>query len=120
MHCRKQDGAAAPHMPIHRRRRQAPKNLLLSGGFVALISINLIFYVGHYLTMVLTPSLLEAKAASASEVGWVSSIFFLGAIVGRLFSARLIERVNPGPSLFTGFLLTTMACAALPLTTSVV
>jgi MFS family permease len=107
-------------MPIHRRRRQAPKNLLLSGGFVALISINLIFYVGHYLTMVLTPSLLEAKAASASEVGWVSSIFFLGAIVGRLFSARLIERVNPGPSLFTGFLLTTMACAALPLTTSVV
>jgi predicted MFS family arabinose efflux permease len=107
-------------MPIHRCRCQAPKNPLLSGGFIALISINLIFYVGHYLTMVLTPSLLEARAASAAEVGWVSSIFFLGAIVGRPFSARLIERLNPEPSLLSGFLLTTTACAALPLTTSVV
>jgi MFS family permease len=106
-------------MPIH-RRRQASQNLLLSSGFIALISVNLIFYVGHYLTMVLTPSLLDARAASAAEVGWVSSIFFLGAIVGRPFSARLIERVNPKPTLLIGFLLTTTACAALPLTTTVV
>jgi MFS family permease len=120
MHYRKHDGDAARHMPNHRSRRQASQNLLLSGGFIALISINLIFYVGHYLTMVLTPPLLEARAASASEVGWVSSIFFLGAIVGRPFSARLIERVNPTPSLLTGFLLTATACAALPLTTTVI
>jgi MFS family permease len=95
--------------------RQASKSPLLSSGFIVLTSISLIFYIGHYLALVLTPPFLEGQGASASEVGWVSSLFFLGMLAGRPFSASLIERASPALSLLAGSLLTAISCAALPL-----
>jgi MFS family permease len=94
---------------------QASKSPLLSSGFIALTSISLIFYIGHYLALVLTPPFLEGQGASASEIGWVSSLFFLAMLAGRPFSARLIERANPVISLLAGSLITAISCAALPL-----
>jgi MFS family permease len=94
---------------------RASKSLLLSSGFIAPTSISLIFYIGHYLALVLTPPFLEGQGASASEVGWVSSLFFLGMLAGRPFSARLIERASPVLSLLAGSLLAAISCAALPL-----
>jgi MFS family permease len=94
---------------------QASKSPLLSSGFIALTSISLIFYIGHYLALVLTPPFLEGQGASASEVGWVSSLFFLGMLAGRPFSARLIERTSPVLSLLAGSILTAISCAVLPL-----
>jgi MFS family permease len=94
---------------------QASKSPLLSSGFIAPTSISLIFYIGHYLVMVLTPPFLAGQGASSSEVGWVSSLFFLGMLAGRPFSARLTERANPAISLLAGSSLTAVSCAALPL-----
>jgi MFS family permease len=88
---------------------------ILSRGFIALTSISLIFYVGHYLALVLTPPFLEGQGASASEIGWVSSVFFLGTLAGRPFSARLTDRVSPLLPLLIGSSLMAISCAALPL-----
>lgn len=89
------------------------------GDFIRLIPIGLIFTVAYYLVLVLIPHLLKSLGGSATQIGEVSSFFFLSVVIGRPCSAYFIERVGPATSLLAGSLIMALACVILPLMTTV-
>ena len=89
----------------------------LQKSYLILISINLVFFVGYYIALVLVPPFVQRQGASTAQVGWITSIFFLAMLSGRPLSAYLIQQVGAPFSLLLSLVFTLAVCATLPFMT---
>ena len=71
--------------------------------FLIVFGVNFFLFLCFYLLMVVIPTFAKEEFhASTAMAGFASSIFVLGALIGRLFGGSLIERVGRKRLLFTG------------------
>lgn len=71
--------------------------------FMIVFGVNFFLFLCFYLLMVVIPTFAKEEFhASTAMAGFASSIFVLGALIGRLFGGSLIERVGRKRLLFTG------------------
>ncbi|HWK23345.1 MAG TPA: MFS transporter [Ureibacillus sp.] len=74
--------------------------------------VNFFIYITYYLLiLVMTSYAIEYFGATVSEAGLASGIFIVGALIGRLFAGKSIDRIGRKKVLYGGllfFLITTL------------
>ncbi|NMD71304.1 MFS transporter [Bacillus sp. DNRA2] len=84
------------------------KEKLWTKDFVIVSAINFFVTLIFYLLMVtISTYAVEKFAANTSQAGLVTGIFVIGALIGRLFSGRIIDQFGRKKMLFIGLILFT-------------
>lgn len=79
------------------------KEKLWTKDFISTSIVNFVMMLSMYLLLVImAPYATDQYDASASAAGLVASIFILGALTGRLFAGRQIERLGSKKMLIAG------------------
>ncbi|MFK4998920.1 MFS transporter [Bacillus sp. N9] len=82
------------------------KEKLWTKDFIFVSIVNFMIFISMYLLLVtMATYATENYDASASTAGIVASIFILGAMTGRLFAGRQIEKLGSKKLLIIGSLL---------------
>ncbi|WP_282155297.1 MFS transporter [Cytobacillus gottheilii] len=82
---------------------EGTKEKLWTKNFLIVFGVNFLLFLCFYLLMVIIPVYAkEEYGASTGMAGFASSIFVLGALIGRLFGGSVIERIGRKKLLFIG------------------
>ena len=77
---------------------QAPARMtekLWTRNFVAGTAVNFLLMVNYYgLMVIITAYAMNVYEASASTAGLAASIFIIGALVARVFSGRVMDKIG--------------------------
>ncbi|MBP1891304.1 MFS family permease [Paenibacillus lactis] len=84
-------------------QQENSQDRLWSKDFLIVFGVNFLLFLCFYLLVVIMPTYAaEEFHASTGMAGFASSIFVVGALIGRLIGGSIIERVGRRPLLLTG------------------